>query len=43
MNDQELIQVMKEYIEYLEARLIHSEKMHEHAMEMISKLMEKLK
>jgi len=27
MNDQEQIQLMKEYIEYLEARLIHSEKL----------------
>ena len=43
MNDQGQIQLMKEYIEYLEARLIHSEKMHDHAMEMISKLIEKLK
>ena len=43
MNDQGQIQLMKEYIEYLEARLIHSEKMHEQAMEMLRKLMEKLK
>lgn len=43
MNEQDRIQVMKEYIAYLEARLIHSEKMHEQAMDMVIKLMEKLK
>jgi hypothetical protein len=43
MNDQEQIQLLKEYIAYLEARLLHSDKMHEHAMEMVRKLMEKLK
>ena len=43
MNEQTQIQVMKEYIAYLEKRLMHSDVMHEHAMVMVRKLMEKLK
>jgi hypothetical protein len=43
MSDQEQIQFLKEYIAYLEARLLHSDKMHEHAMEMIRKLIGKLR
>ena len=43
MTDQEQIQFLKEYIGYLEARLSHSDKMHEHAMEMLRKLMGKIK
>jgi len=43
MNDQVQIQLMKEYIAYLEKRLLHSDMMHDHAMEMVRKLMEKLK
>ena len=42
MNAQDRIQVMQEYIAWLEKRLQHSEKMHEHAMEMLNKLMGKL-
>ena len=41
MNDQKQIQEYKDYIKFLEARLLHSEKMHCHAMEMVRKLMEK--
>lgn len=43
MSDQEQIQLMKEYIAYLEARLLHSDKLHDHAMQMVRKLMEKMK
>jgi hypothetical protein len=43
MNDQVKIKVMEEYIAYLEKRLHHSDMMHDHAMEMVRKLMEKLK
>jgi hypothetical protein len=43
MNDQKRIQIMKEYIESLERRLHRSEQMHEHAMEMVRKLIGKLK
>jgi len=43
MTEQIQIQVMKEYIAYLEKRLQHSDMMHDHAMEMVRKLMEKLK
>ena len=43
MNDQVKIQVMQEYIAYLEKRLLHSDMAHDHAMEMVRKLMEKLK
>ena len=43
MSDQVQIQLMKEYIAYLEKRLLHSDMMHDHAMEMVRKLMEKLK
>jgi hypothetical protein len=43
MSDQVQIQLMKEYIAYLEKRLMHSDMMHDHAMEMVRKLMEKLK
>jgi hypothetical protein len=43
VNDQVQIQIMREYIAYLEKRLMHSDVMHEHAMEMVRKLMEKLK
>lgn len=43
MNDQAQIQLMKEYIAYLEKRLMHSDMMHDHAMEMVRKLIEKLK
>ena len=43
MTDQEQIQLMKEYIGYLEARLHHSDKMHDHAMEMLRKLIGKFK
>jgi len=43
MSDQVQIQIMKEYIAYLEKRLLHSDMMHDHAMEMVRKLMEKLK
>jgi hypothetical protein len=43
VNDQVKIQVMQEYIAYLEKRLLHSDMAHDHAMEMVRKLMEKLK
>jgi len=43
LSDQVQIQLMKEYIEYLEKRLLHSDMMHDHAMEMVRKLIEKLK
>jgi hypothetical protein len=43
MNEQEQIQAMQEYIAYLENRLHHSEKMHEHAMAMLTKLIGKFK
>jgi hypothetical protein len=43
MSDQVQIQLMKEYIAYLEKRLLHSDMMHDHAMEMVRKLIEKLK
>jgi hypothetical protein len=43
MTDQEQIQLMREYIAYLEARLLHSDKMHDHAMEMLRKLIGKLR
>jgi hypothetical protein len=43
MSDQERIEVMKDYIQYLEARLLHSDKMHFHAMEMVRKLIGKLR
>ena len=43
MSDQVQIQIMREYIAYLEKRLVHSDAMHDHAMEMVRKLMEKLK
>lgn len=41
MNDQ--IQALKDYIAFLEKRLEHSTAMHEQAIEMVRKLMEKLK
>ncbi len=43
MNEQTQIKLMEEYIAYLEKRLMHSDVMHEHAMVMVRKLMEKLK
>lgn len=43
MTDQVKIQIMEEYIAYLEKRLQHSDMAHEHAMVMVRKLMEKLK
>ena len=42
MNDKEQIQQLKEHIAYLEARLLHSDKLHDHAMQMVRKLMEKM-
>jgi len=43
LSDQVQIQIMREYIAYLEKRLLHSDMAHDHAMEMVRKLMEKLK
>lgn len=43
MSDQEQIKLLKEYIAYLEARLLHSDKLHDHAMKMVRELMEKMK
>ena len=42
MSDKQ-IQALKEYIAFLEKRLEHSTAMHEQAMEMVRKLVEKLK
>jgi len=42
MNDNQ-IKALKDYIAFLEKRLEHSTAMHEQAMEMVRKLMEKLK
>jgi hypothetical protein len=43
MNDQDRIQALQEYIAYLENRLHHSEKMHDHTMEMLRKLIGKFR
>lgn len=42
MNDNQ-IKALKDYIAFLEKRLEHSTAMHEQAMEMVRKLIEKLK
>jgi hypothetical protein len=43
VTEQVKIKLMEEYIDYLEKRLQHSDMAHDHAMEMVRKLMEKLK
>lgn len=40
---EEQVQVMKNYISYLEDRLAHSNRMHDQAMEMLKKFVDKWK
>lgn len=43
MSEQKQIQLLKEYIAYLEARLLHSDMMYDQTMEMLRKLVGKIK